>query len=285
MAQLNQNRRLFLKNLSLGAAAMAASGITARIGETAGRQDKPNFVFILIDDMGWKDPACYGHLFHETPHIDKLADQGMKFTDAYAACPVCSPTRASIMSGQYPARLGLTDFITGHWRPYEKLRVPINRQQNLPLEAVTIAEALKPAGYTTGLFGKWHLGGQTHFPDKQGFDDWMVTTGAHFNFRTFPQMDIQKDDYQADVLTEKCEQFIEANQNNPFCVFLTHYAVHIPLQAKQALIQKYEKKSKPDEGVNNPIYAAMVEHVDASVGRVLQKLSDCNLDQNTVVVF
>ncbi|MBN2330104.1 MAG: sulfatase [Candidatus Omnitrophica bacterium] len=285
MAQFNRNRRFFLKNLGLGAAAMAASGMAARSGEAAGRNGKPNFVFILIDDMGWPDPACYGHSFHETPHIDKLAGQGMKFTDAYAACPVCSPTRASIMSGQYPARLGLTDFIPGHWRPYEKLRVPINRQQNLPLEALTIAEALKPAGYTTGVFGKWHLGGQTHFPDKQGFDDWMVTSGAHFNFRTFPKMDIQKDDYMADVLTTKCEQFIEANQNNPFCVFLTHYAVHIPLQARQALIKKYEEKSKPAAGVNNPVYAAMVEHVDSSVGRVLQKLSDCNLDRNTVVVF
>ena len=247
--------------------------------------EKPNFVFILIDDMGWPDLGCYGHPFHETPNIDRLAAQGMRFTDAYAACPVCSPTRASIIAGQYPARVGITDFITGHWRPYEKLRVPINRQQYLPLEAVTIAEALKPAGYTSGLFGKWHLGGRDHYPDKQGFDSMLVSSGSHVKFQTTPPIDVGDDPYLAETLTTECEKFIKANRDRPFCAFLTHYAVHIPLQARQELIEKYEKKPKPATGVNNPIYAAMVEHVDQSVGRILKTIDDLDLAKRTVVVF
>ncbi|HEC02681.1 MAG TPA: twin-arginine translocation signal domain-containing protein, partial [Phycisphaerales bacterium] len=132
------NRRAFLKAAGMGAAALVAPKCV-RAGRRPRR--KPNIVFILIDDMGWPDVACYGSKFHETPNIDRLASQGMKFSDAYAACPVCSPTRASIMAGQYPARVGITDFIPGHWRPYEKLIVPENRLE-LPLESVTIAEAL-----------------------------------------------------------------------------------------------------------------------------------------------
>jgi len=151
--------------------AASASGLLAvASGRSVARAEvrKPNFVFVLVDDLGWADAGCYGNAFHETPNIDRLAAEGMRFTDAYAACPVCSPTRASIMSGQYPARLGITDFISGHWRPYEKLTVPINRQQHLPLEVTTIAEALKDSGYTSGLFGKWHLGGAKAFSGCSG---------------------------------------------------------------------------------------------------------------------
>jgi len=278
-------RREFLKYIGLGVAAGSLFGTTGSAATARSVGGKPNFVFILIDDMGWPDTGCYGHQFHETPNIDRLASRGMRFTDAYAACPVCSPTRASIMSGQYPARLGLTDFITGHWRPYEKLRVPVNSPQYLPLDTVTVVEALGPAGYVSGFFGKWHLGGTDHYPDKQGFDTTLTYQGRHFGFKTVPPIELGPDAYLAEVLTRQSERFIEENSDRPFCLFLSHYAVHIPLQARQELIDKYERKPKPETGVNNPIYAAMVEHVDSSVGSILNKLDELGLADRTVVTF
>jgi uncharacterized sulfatase len=273
------SRRDFLKSTALGASAFALAP------QALAADAKPNFVFILIDDLGWSDMGCYGNTFHETPNIDRLASQGMRFTDAYAACPVCSPTRASILSGQYPARVGITDFIPGHWRPYAPLRVPRNRTQYLPLEITTVAEALEPAGYACGAFGKWHLGGREYFPDHQGFRDMVVTDGAHFGSGSVPDQGFTKDDYLAEELTELAENFLEQHRDAPFLLYLSHYAVHIPLQAREELIKKYEAKPKPDHGVNHPIYAAMVEHVDQSVGRVLDKLDARGLSENTVVVF
>lgn len=265
---MNASRRAFLQWLGAGAATIT---LPRRLEAESGRR-KPNILFILIDDMGWSDLGCYGRAFHETPHIDGLARQGMRFTDAYAACPVCSPTRASIMSGQYPARVGVIDFIPGHWRPYEKLRVPSNRTQYLPLEIVTLAETLQSAGYVTGHIGKWHLGGQEHSPEKQGFDfAW--------------QQGRNRNDKQVTAFTERAIEFIEANRDKPFFLHLSHHTVHIPLEAPPELIEKYEKKSKPSAGVNNPTYAAMVEHLDRSVGRLLRKLDELNLSDDTVVIF
>lgn len=246
----------------------------------------PNIVLILIDDMGWPDPTCYGHAFHETPHIDQLAREGTRFTDFYAACPVCSPTRASIQAGQYQARFHLTDFIPGHWRPFEKLTVPENAP-HLPLEIVTPAELLNSAGYKTAYFGKWHLGTESHNPDKQGYQTSLVTKGRHFapRFQTTPQTHIPKDAYLADFLTDKTIEFMRQNKSNPFFIQLSHYAIHIPLEARQKEIEKYQKKPKPKTGVNNPVYAAMVAHVDQSVGRIVQALQELQLSENTVVVF
>jgi len=277
-----KNRREFLKASCAGAVALAiGSGAKAK---PAAR--KPNFVFFLIDDLGWSDVGCYGNKFNETPNIDRLAAQGMRFTDAYAACPVCSPTRASIVAGQYPARLGIIDFIPGHWRPFEKLTVPINRQQYLPLKSVTLAETLKSAGYTCGAFGKWHLGGKGRLPDAQGFDTMVVAGGGrHFGNSTTPNIHLTKDDYLAEAITARGVEFIEANKNRPFFLYVMHYAVHIPLQARKKLVAKYEKKTKPPTGVNNPTYAAMIEHVDDSVGSILAKLDELKLADNTVVVF
>lgn len=279
---ITTNRREFLAAATAGMAAMAGigSGPRARAANRA-----PNIVFILIDDLGWGDVGCYGHEFHETPNIDRLASQGMRFTDAYAACPVCSPTRASILSGQYPARVGITDFITGHWRPYAPLRVPINRTQYLPLEIETMAERLSANGYATGAFGKWHLGGREHFPDSQGFDEFMVHGGPHFKYHTTPKEEVSEDTYLADHLTDKAEAFMEKHRDEPFFLYLSHYAVHIPLQAKQQLIAKYKAKTKPEHGVNHPVYAAMVEHVDNSVGRVMDKLEALGIEEETLVVF
>lgn len=221
---------------------------------------RPNFVLFLIDDMGWMDVACYGSKFHETPNIDRLARQGMKFTDAYAACPVCSPTRASILAGQYPARVGITDFIPGHQRPWEKLRVPQNRLE-LPLEAVTIAEVLKGLGYVTSHIGKWHLGAKGFLPENQGFEHVVAAVR-------------NQNDKQVAGFTDQAIKFIEENANKPFFLYLSHNTVHIPLEAPQELIEKYQSKPKPKGGVNNPVYAAMVEHLDTNIGRVLTKLDE-----------
>jgi len=265
-----ESRREFLRRLGQGAVGLALGGCV--MGQSLSKQHRPNIVFILLDDMGWSDLPCYGHAFHETPHIDRLAKQGMRFTDAYAACPVCSPTRASIMAGQYPARVGVTDFIPGHWRPYEKLRVPTNRTQYLPLEIVTVAEALRATGYTTGHVGKWHLGGADHEPQTQGFD-FVRLSGQN------------RTDKQVTTFTDSAIEFIETNSAQPFFLYLAHHTVHIPLEAPADLVEKYENKPKPAAGVNNPVYAAMIEHVDANIGRILAKLDELDLADNTVVVF
>ena len=231
-----------------------------------------NIFFILIDDMGWSDLSCYGNRFHETPNIDRLAREGMRFTDAYAAAPVCSPTRASILAGQYPARVGVTDFIPGHWRPYERLRVPINRQQYLPLKTVTLAEALKEAGYVTAHIGKWHLGGNDYAPENQGFSR---TVSGVRNLK----------DKQVAGFTDAAIQFIRENREKPFFLQLSHHTVHIPLEAPQELVEKYEKKAKPENGGSHPVYAAMIEHLDNSIGRLLTNLDELGLAENTIVVF
>mgnify|MGYP002628035461 CR=1 FL=1 len=250
------------------------------------KSQPPNILFILIDDMGWADLECYGSQFHETPHIDQLAAEGMRFTDFYAAGAVCSPTRAAIQSGQNQARLGITDFIPGHRRPFAPLLVP-EVSDHLPTEIVTPAEALKRSGYTTGYFGKWHLGNAQQGPDKQGYDVSVVTNGGHFGdkFRTIPEMDIPDETYLADFLTDQTIGFMKDNQKRPFFAFLSHFAVHIPLHAKEELIKKYQDKPKPEEGVNNPIYAAMVEHVDHSIKRLMQSLDELGLAENTLVIF
>jgi arylsulfatase A len=267
---VTESRRDFLRRLGLSAVGIALGGCAA--SRSFAQQRKPNIVFILLDDMGWSDLPCYGNAFHETPNINRLAKQGMRFTDAYAGCPVCSPTRASILSGQYPARVGITDFIPGHWRPYEKLRVPTNRTQYLPFEIVTIAEVLRAVGYATGHIGKWHLGEADHGPQTQGFD--FVRLGGQ-----------NRTDKQVTTFTDSAIEFIEVNSARPFFLYLAHHTVHIPLEAPQDLVEKYEKKPKPPTGVNNPVYAAMVEHVDTHVGRVLAKLDELSLSDDTIVIF
>ena len=251
-------------------------------------QSHPNIVFILIDDMGWSDLPVYGNLFNESPNITQLAQDGMLFTNAYASCPVCSPTRASIQSGQYPARIGITDFITGHWRPYEEVVVPKNRTQYLPLETVTIAERLKEAGYHTGYFGKWHLGWGDKIPTNQGYDKQVVYNGGGFfgyDQRMDPPQKFPGDKVLSEALTDLSLQFIEENKNNPFFLFLAHYDVHVQLEANKELIEKFLTKPKTDHYPCNAVYAAMIEHVDNSVGRVVAKLDELNLSDNTLVIF
>jgi arylsulfatase A-like enzyme len=261
-------------------------------GLLQGRPAPPlNFIFILIDDLGWTDLSCFGSTFYETPNIDRLAAEGMKFTNAYAACPVCSPTRAAIMTGKYPARLQLTDWIPGRkqW-PTAKLLVPEFNQQ-LPLEEVTIAEALKPAGYASASIGKWHLGAVPFYPEKQGFD--LNIAGTHRGspssyFGPFDLPGLQggtAEDYLTDRLTDEAEKFLDRNKDRPFFLYLPHFAVHLPLQAQQKLIEKYKARVKPGALHNNPVYAAMIERVDEAVRRLSRKLDELKIADRTVVFF
>ncbi len=249
---------------------------------------RPNIIFILADDLGWADLPVYGNPFNEAPNITQMAEQGIRFTDAYAACPVCSPTRASIMSGQYPARVGIIDFITGHWRPYEEVTVPINRSQHLPLEVYTLGEAMQDAGYHTGYFGKWHLGGGEFLPQYQGFDCSNVYQGGGFfdyAGRMSTPMELEPGKVLSEMLTDLSIDFIEEQAENPFFLFLAHFDVHVQLDADTTLIQKYLEKEKAENYPCNAVYAAMVEHVDNSVGRILQKVEELGLADHTMVVF
>jgi arylsulfatase A len=240
---------------------------------------KPNFVFILMDDMGWTDVACFGSKFYQSPNIDKLAAEGMKFTQAYAACPVCSPTRASIMTGKYPARLHLTDFIPGRRIMADQKLLRPEFLLQLPLEETTLPEALKSAGYISGGFGKWHLGGKGFEPDKQGFDVYDLGNQKG----SYPGSDeAGKGEYG---LTESALKFVEQNKDRPFFLYLPYYSVHIPLHARSELVQKYEKLRDPKATHTNSLYAAMIESVDTQIGRLLAKLEELKLAENTVVIF
>jgi arylsulfatase A-like enzyme len=255
----------------------------------------PNVVVILMDDLGWRDLGCYGSKFYRTPHLDRLAAAGMRFTQAYAACPVCSPTRAALFTGKVPARLHLTDYIPGNFdrRKHKLLRPEFH--QELPLEEVTLAERLHSVGYTTAAIGKWHLGGIGFEPERQGFDFAVGgiergSVNSHFapylkDGRQLPGLsNPPAGENITERLTHEAEQFLERNAKKPFFLYLTHYAVHTPLQARPEVTAKY-KDAKPDGYQRNPVYAAMIEAMDDSVGRVLKKLDELKLAENTLVVF
>ena len=236
-------------------------------------------MLILIDDMGWPDLSCYGNQFNETPTIDRLCAEGMKFTDFYAATPVCSSTRCTIQSGQYSARVGITDFIPGHCRPFEKLIVP-PIENALPRSIKTPGDQLKAAGYATGYFGKWHLGPEPRRgPETCGYDVTAGTLGPAFQAWRGTRPAGPK---RIDLLTDQTIWFIREHKDQPFFVTLSHHAVHIPLEASAAAIEKFAAKPKPATGVNNPVYAAMIEDLDRSVGRILTLLDALALDQTDI---
>ncbi len=261
-----------------------------------GQTRLPNIVVVLIDDYGWADTGCYGSTYHRTPHIDRLAARGMRFTDAYAAAPVCSPTRAALMTGKHPARLHITDWLPGRGNlPAQKLARPIIRQE-LPLAETTLAETLKQAGYATASIGKWHLGGKGFEPEQQGFD--LNVTGDHTGTplsyfapyqrdgRFMPKLETAPPgEYLTDRLTSEAEHFIEQNKDKPFFLYLPHYTVHIPLKAKAELIAKYRALPKPERGQHNLVYAAMIESMDDSIGRLTRKLEQLGLSDNTIFIF
>jgi arylsulfatase A-like enzyme len=249
----------------------------------------PNIVFMLIDDMGWTDLGCYGSKFYQTPNIDKLARDGMRFTQAYAACTVCSPTRAAIMTGKYPARLHITDWIAGHARPFAKLTIP-DWQMHLPLEEETIAERLKTKGYATASIGKWHLGGEGFLPTNQGFDVNVAGLDigsppsyfSPYKIKTLP--DGPPGEFLTDRLTQEAIKFIDANKDKPFYIYLPHYAVHTPIQAKKEVIEKYRQIPVTPQH-SNPVYAGLIESVDDSVGALRARLGELGLADNTLFVF
>jgi len=239
--------------------------------EAAKTPNRPNIVFILADDLGIYDLACYGRSEHHTPHLDRLASQGVRFTTAYAASPVCSPSRAAIVTGKDPARLHLTTFLPGRPdMPSQKLLQPKIAMQ-LPLEEITLAERLKQAGYATACIGKWHLGGQGFGPAEQGFD--FVHPGKA---NTVPsETEGGKGEYD---LTAAAERFIQANRDRPFFLYLAHNAPHIPYTARQDLIAKNAQALEP-------VYAAVIETLDDSVGRLLDTLDRLELADRTIVIF
>lgn len=257
----------------------------------ASESPRPNVVMILVDDMGWADLGCYGSTFHESPNIDRLALRGMKFTNAYAACPVCSPSRAAILTGKHPARLHLTDWLPGRTdRPSQKLLRPEIRQE-LPLEEVTLAEALKPSGYATASIGKWHLGGPAFLPEHQGFDVNVGGTGTgsppggYFGFKTPTMASRSQDEYLTDRLTDEAVGFIERNRDRPFFLYLPHYAVHIPLQPKPESLARFRDKAVGNSSQSNPVYAAMIQSLDEGVGRLMATLDRLGIADRTAVIL
>ena len=279
------NRRQFVKSVGFGTAALMLHEFAAKALALSEAKSKPNFLFILADDLGWNQLGCYGSKFYETPNIDRLAREGMRFTDAYAACPVCSPTRASIMTGKYPARLHITDYIPGDTFPYEKLRIP-EWQKYLPLDEVTIAEVFKGAGYVTASFGKWHLSiakkppeSELYDPDKQGFDETLITE------KPAPKQNSEKDAHNVELITEKSLGFLERNKDKPFFLYVAHNTIHAPLMGKKKLIEKYKAKSGSDLPENNSVVGAMLEELDNRVGELLKKLDELKIADKTIVIF
>lgn len=288
------------------------------------QEKKPNFIFLLVDDLGWTDLGCYGSKFYETPNIDKLASDGMRFTSAYAACPVCSPTRASIMTGKYPARLNLTDWIPGRQfytgpQPCDKL-IPKDFELEMKLEETTIAEALKEIGYKTFFAGKWHLGEDSaYWPEYQGFDinkgGWSRgwPQGGYFSPYENPRLtDGPEGEHLTDRLVSESIAFLESVKNKAFFIYLSFYTVHTPLQGKEELIGKYTHKADslgldnqiqlitdkewikkaPPQGhfiervlQGHPTYSSMIETLDNNIGRLMNKLEELELEKNTIIIF
>ncbi|WP_019991187.1 sulfatase [Rudanella lutea] len=257
---------------------------------------KPNVILILVDDLGWTDLGAYGSDLYQTPNVDALAKDGIRFTDAYSACTVCSPTRASLMTGKYPARLHCTDWIAGHKKPYAKLQVP-DWTMYLADSEYTLAEAMKDNGYTTAHIGKWHLGeAEKNWPERHGFDlnlaGWSagspVANGGKGYFSPYanPRLtDGPAGEYLTERLADEAAQFIRTNKDKPFFLNYWLYQVHTPLQAKKEKIEKYKALVKAGNHHINPTYAAMVEHMDEALGKVVRTLKETGQYENTILIF
>ena len=300
MPALKTNRRGFVQMLSLGSVALLNSSLF----RTASAQgQKLNFVFILVDDLGWSDLGCYGADLHETPNIDRFAGQCQRFTQAYSASPVCSPTRASIMTGKYPARLHMTVWREDTLRPPDTSRKlsPPQCVSDLPHEEFTIAEALKDAGYKTIHIGKWHLGDSSHYPETQGFDvniggtNWGAPETFFYpyrgeeyfgEYRYVPHLEFGKEgEYLTDRLTDEALKCIDRVKGGPFYLNLAYHTVHSPIEGKAELVAYYREKLK--EGLNhkNATYASMVHSLDQNVGRILKRIDEPGLADRTVVIL
>jgi len=296
---------------------------TTRMAANMSRSaDRPNLIFILMDDLGWKDLGCCGSTFYETPNLDRLAQQGMRFTQAYASCPVCSPSRASVMTGRYPARVGITDWIDFHkvMHPLRGRLIDAPYIDHLPLEECSLARALKDGGYRTWHVGKWHLGGPDFYPEKHGFD--LNIGGSHagcpghgyFSPWKLPNLPdhLPAGLHLDDWLTDRVVELIRTDDPRPFFLNLWYYLVHTPIQAKPEDIERFAAKAQRmgldrlkaiEEGdffptdksrtrriqrrliQSHPVYAAMVWRMDECIGRVLRALEETGRAENTLVVF
>jgi arylsulfatase A-like enzyme len=290
-------RRNVTKLGSLALASICCGGISGCLSESTGSASsgnrKPNVILIVADDLGWTDLGCYGSKYYETPNIDRLRKNGIKFTDAYAGAANCAPARACLLTGQYTSRHGLYAVSRGDRAPREKMKmVPPPNVTNLSPDKIMIPEVMKPGGYISGFFGKWHLGQSIETgPTGQGFDrsvqwiDWICySKRAHFDFVTIPANNEPEDKYLADYLTDKSLDFIEAQKDKPFFLYLAHYAAHSPLEAKKEYIKKYMNK-KPSKYHVNPYYAAMIQSLDDSVGRIVAKVKELGLEKDTIIIF
>jgi arylsulfatase A-like enzyme len=284
---------------------------------SCGYPEKPNVLFVLVDDLGWKDLGCYGSEFYDTPNLDELAVHSVKFTSAYSASPVCSPTRAAIMTGKHPVRVNITDWIPGMLlsRARDPKLIPPEDIHNLPLEEFTMAEAFREQGYKTFFAGKWHLGETAGFwPEFQGFEinkggvDWGAprrSDGANGYYSPYNNPRLEngpEGEYLTDRLTDESLQFIESAGDDPFFLYLAFYTVHAPIMGCDKYDAFYEQKSQqlPNGGEmitvaehdtrirtnqSDPRYAAMVRSMDANVGRLLQKLEETGQADHTIIVF
>ena len=252
-------------------------------------EDKPNFLFILVDDMGWKDLGSYGNKIHETPNLDKLAERGMRFTNAYAACPICGPSRAAIMTGRYPSTSGFVDNFVSETKGGVLQRT--QERSHLELEAVTLAESLKAGGYQTGFLGKWHLtnNDETHLPTDQGFDvniagGWKghPHDGFFSPYKLAHLKDGPKGEYLTDRLTTEAIGVLDrfSRKDAPWLLYVSYYTVHVPFHSKPEKTKKYAAKK-----ARNPKYGGMMESMDENVGRLLSRLDEKGLRENTVIFF
>ena len=279
---------------------LAVLALTCTSSGREARPARPNVVFVLADDLGWRDLGCYGSTFYETPNIDRLAAGGIRFTNAYAACCACSPTRASIMAGCYPATLNLTTIVgayRGNKAPEDSRILPPVTLPHLPLERTTLAELLKGAGYATCLVGKWHLGQNEFGPSAQGFD--VAVAPPHLGMPKsyfWPRWDGNPDmegrfegDYLTDLLTEKACEFVDQHRRRPFFLYMCYHSVHVPIEAKADKVAHFEEKLRqrpPSPGEqSNAHYAAMVQSVDDGVGRIMETLRKHDLADDTIVIF
>lgn len=267
------------------------------------KKKKPNVIFILADDMGWKDLTCYGSDFYETPNIDGIATSGMRFTDAYSASPLCSPTRASILTGQEPGRLRFTT-PGGHKREVNLEPKESNRAQafqkvappqsctRLSNNYLTFAEVLKSNGYATAFMGKWHLGRPPYIPDNQGFDyviggrEHPGPPGGFFAPWKCNTLPVRPDGaHICDAVTDEAVQYIEKNKDKPFLLCLWYYDVHAPFQAVDSLKKKYAEKLNKKHVQRSPTMAAMIETLDQNVGRVIRTVKELKLEDETIIIF
>ncbi|MEZ6033392.1 MAG: sulfatase [Planctomycetaceae bacterium] len=276
--------------------------IVLQLCSTAVSAERPNIVLILADDMGWADLGCYGADLHETPHLDQFAAEGVRFTTAYAM-PVCSPTRAALMTGRHAARVHMTIWSEGSLKgPTDRPLLQGNSLHSLPHSEKTIAKYLQENGYLTALVGKWHLGDADHYPEAHGFD--VNIGGTHWGapqtywwpyrgtgrfgpeYRYVPHMEFGKPgEYLTDRLTDEALKVIDHAGEKPFFLYLSHHAPHTPIEAKADDVKYFESKLRPDLHHQNAVFAAMLKSFDESVGRVLKRLKERGLEQNTIVIF